>query len=218
MNRSALDRLGERLRGELHATDLTLLDSHRRSFAPTYDGVVDRIRSELGLEISGRPAKSTTAIVDKLRRSSMRLTQMQDIAGCRIVLSDIKSQDQLVAALGQMYEVVIFDRRLKPTHGYRAVHVVIRHETFPVEVQVRTELQHAWAEFSEKVADGFGIQVKYGQGPAHIQKLLKSTSNLGAILENEFERLLPGDELVTNARLALGRLMVRLANQYTLLK
>lgn len=79
-----VDRLGDRLRVGITAADLELLDGYRRGFRASYDWVIDRIRNEIGLEASGRPAKSTTAICDKLKRSSMRLTQMQDIAGCRI--------------------------------------------------------------------------------------------------------------------------------------
>jgi putative GTP pyrophosphokinase len=70
MKNSEVDRLGERLRHEVTSQDLTLLDSYRRGFRPAYDVVVDRIRDELGLEASGRPAKSTAAIVDKLRRGT----------------------------------------------------------------------------------------------------------------------------------------------------
>jgi putative GTP pyrophosphokinase len=113
MKRAELDRMGERLRLELTAEDLTLLDTYRRGFRGAYDAVVDRIRSELGLETSGRPAKSTSAIVDKLRRGTMRFTQMQDIAGCRIVVPSIAEQDRLTQALGEMFRVVVVDRDSK---------------------------------------------------------------------------------------------------------
>lgn len=186
MNRSELDRLGERLRSGLNAADLTLLDQHRQSYAGAYNAAVGRIRSELGLEVSGRPAKSTNAIVDKLRRSSMRLTQMQDIAGCRIIVADIATQDQIAAALTAMFDVTVFDRRAKPSHGYRAVHLIVRDADFPVEVQIRTELQHSWAEFSEKLADRCGIQVKYGGGLSELQDVLTDTSKLVATFEDAF--------------------------------
>jgi ppGpp synthetase/RelA/SpoT-type nucleotidyltranferase len=55
------------------------------------------IRDQLGLEPTGRPAKSTTSITEKLHRESIRLTQIQDIAGCRIVISDIAEQERVVA-------------------------------------------------------------------------------------------------------------------------
>ena len=99
MTNAELDRLGERLRAGVTAQDLTDLDRYRRSFRASYDAVVDRVRTELNLEVSGRPAKSTSAIVDKLRRSSMRLTQMQDIAGCRIAVAGILAMLNVSIAL-----------------------------------------------------------------------------------------------------------------------
>lgn len=178
VNKSDLDRLGDRLRGGISPEDLTFLDTYRRGFRNAYDSVVDRVRAELGLEASGRPAKSTPAIVDKLCRSSMRLTQMQDIAGCRVVVPDIPAQDRVIARLDQMFDATVIDRRVKPSNGYRAVHVVVREVGLPVEVQVRTDLQHVWAESSEKLADAFGSQLKYGGGPKEIRELLDDFSRM----------------------------------------
>jgi ppGpp synthetase/RelA/SpoT-type nucleotidyltranferase len=59
-----------------------------------------------------------------------------------------------------MFDVTVVDRRAKPSHGYRAVHVVVRESGLPVEVQVRTELQHSWTELSESLADTFGSDLK----------------------------------------------------------
>ena len=178
VNKSDLDRLGDRLRGGISPEDLTFLDTYRRGFRNAYDSVVDRVRAELGLMASGRPAKSTPAIVDKLCRSSMRLTQMQDIAGCRVVVPDIPAQDRVIARLDQMFDATVIDRRVKPSNGYRAVHVVVREVGLPVEVQVRTDLQHVWAESSEKLADAFGSQLKYGGGPKEIRELLDDFSRM----------------------------------------
>ena len=83
--KSQIDRLGDRLRkGDFGDGDLRDLDAYRRSFGQGYEEVVSRIRNALKLEPSGRPAKSTTSIVEKLRRETIRLSQMQDIAGCRL--------------------------------------------------------------------------------------------------------------------------------------
>lgn len=117
----------------------------------------------------------------------MRFTQMQDIAGCRIVVPGIGEQNRISALLGTLFDVTVFDRRIKPSHGYRAVHVVVRQSEQPVEVQIRTTLQHAWAELSEKTADEFDSALKYGGGPAPIRHILDGFSSLIADFENKLD-------------------------------
>lgn len=53
-----------------------------------------------------------------------------------------------------------------------------------IEVQVRTGLQHLWAEFSEKLSDRLGVEIKYGGGAEHTRKLLRSASKLVADLDD----------------------------------
>jgi putative GTP pyrophosphokinase len=157
--------------------DLRMLDSYRLSFALAYEAVLQQVRASYGPAVSGRPAKSTTAIVEKLKRESIRLSQMQDIAGCRVVVSDIAHQNMLTQKLSTSFSrTMIFDRRKNPSHGYRAVHFVVQIESRHVEVQIRTQLQHLWAELSEKLADKFGIAVKYGGGVEAIRQQLRSLS------------------------------------------
>jgi putative GTP pyrophosphokinase len=183
LSRAAIDQLGDRLRGGVTEEDLRLLDRYRRSFRPDYEQVVDAVRSATGAEVSGRPAKSTTAIVDKLGRSSMRLSQMQDIAGCRTIVANTVEQDKVVGVIKGLFVCQVSDRRVRPSHGYRAVHVIARPNQVPIEIQVRTRLQHRWAELSEKFADRFGIEVKYGGGNTELQENLQKASDLIRIQE-----------------------------------
>ena len=105
VSKTQLDRLGDRLRkGDISEADLRLLDQFRRSFFDAYEKVVGMIRQELALELTGRPAKSTSSIVEKLRRESIRLTQLQDIAGCRLIVPSIVEQDNVVQALAKLFE------------------------------------------------------------------------------------------------------------------
>ena len=166
LSKTQVDKLGDRLRkGDITEADLRLLDDYRRSFSEAYEFVVRAIRDELGLEPTGRPAKSTTSIIEKLLRESIRLSQIQDIAGCRLVVSGIEEQNGTVTLLQKLFRgVTVVDRRKNPSHGYRAVHLIVRHEGKLVEIQVRTSLQHLWAELCEKEADVFDPLIKYGGG------------------------------------------------------
>src|SRR5262249_6618844 len=95
---------------------------------------------------TGRPAKSTTSVIEKLRRESIRLSQIQDIAGCRLIGAKIHDQNQMVTDLVAAFSTTtIIDRRKNPSHGYRAVHVIVQSQGRLIEIQVRTALQHLWA-------------------------------------------------------------------------
>ncbi|MFT3897180.1 MAG: hypothetical protein QM719_05725 [Thermomonas sp.] len=167
---------------------MTELDEYRASFIPAYDLVVARLRGPLKYAVTGRPAKSTTALVDKLNRQHVRLSQVQDIAGCRIVVEDIVLQDQAVRALDVFIDnPKVYDRRKTSSNGYRAVHLVADIEGRKVEVQVRTKFQHLWAEISEKVSDTMGPDLKYGVGDPEALSFLNNLSV--AILKVEQEEV-----------------------------
>jgi putative GTP pyrophosphokinase len=179
ISKSKIDRLGDRLRkGNTTDDDLRLLDEYRRSFTYAYDTVVGRIRQNLKIEPTGRPAKSTTSISEKLRRESIRLTQVQDISGCRLIVPEIAAQEKLVASLVEIFsESTVIDRREKPSHGYRAVHIIVWITQKAVEIQVRTALQQGWAELSEKLSDLIDPAIKYGGGEEDIKRILDMTSS-----------------------------------------
>lgn len=179
LSKSQVDRLGERLRKGSHSDDeIGLLDEYRRSFDDAYQFVVRTLR-DLGFEPTGRPAKSTTSIVEKLRRESIRLSQVQDIAGCRFVVPTIVEQEKSLEVLQTKFaDATVVDRREKPSHGYRAIHVIPIVDGMPVEIQLRTSLQHLWSELSEKLSDLRDPGIKYGSGPKAWRVLLERKSDL----------------------------------------
>ena len=119
------------------------------------------------------------------------MTQIQDIAGCRLIVPEIAAQERVVASLAEIFpERIISDRRKKPSHGYRAVHVIVSVSRKAVEVQVRTALQHVWAELSEKLSDLIDPAVKYGGGDPDIKELLSEASLTVAEQESNESRIL----------------------------
>jgi len=113
MTKTQIDRLGNRLKtGKATPEELRMLDEFRRSFSPAYEKVISAIEDQLNLKPTGRPAKSTTSISEKLTRESIRLTQIQDIAGCRVVVVDVAEQNRVVAELVRMFpDARLIDRR-----------------------------------------------------------------------------------------------------------
>lgn len=177
MTRAQLDRLGDRLRaGSTERSDLIALAEYRNQFVAATDMVaetIDSLFTSFRADISQRPSKSTQSIVAKLKREHIRLTQMQDIGGVRIIVSKIALQDRVLTKLQAVFEDYrTVDRRNSPQFGYRAVHMIVKQDDCFIEIQVRTRLQNVWAQSSEKLADRFGQELKYGAGQPDVMGLL----------------------------------------------
>ena len=198
ISNSEIDRLGERLRlsgpgpgqpSSPSPPDLIMLDTYRRTFEPAYRSVVSAIETELSVATSGRPSKVTDSIVWKLQRQeTLRLSQMQDIAGCRLEVDSIAEQDKLVSKLQDLFEQAKSHDRRDRLGDYRAFHLVVPVNGRWVEIQVRTQMQHLWATISETLAAAYrSPELKYGADfPARpdLRRQLKEFSALIAGLES----------------------------------
>lgn len=174
MSRSQIERLGLRLVAKEGppAEDLELLHGLLVARSEQLDRAEARLREGLAIVPTSR-VKNTETILEKLRRGGgSGLKSIQDLAGMRIVGGfDRQGQDELVERIVALFRdgervPKVVDRRAEPMHGYRAVHVVVFPEGAPIEIQVRTEWQHEWAEFFEKLADRVGRGIRYGEPPA----------------------------------------------------
>ena len=196
LSKTQIDRLGDRLRrGPPSEADLRLLDEYRLSFGDAYDAIIRTMRERLHLEPTGRTAKTPSSIAEKLRRESIRLSQIQDIAGCRIIVPDVFTQDHITVLLRDTFpETRVMDRRKNPSHGYRAVHVIVITQGASVEIQVRTALQDLWAELSERLSDVVDSSIKYGGGDPENQQWLLLISDSIAGWEELETRLHPDDQ------------------------
>lgn len=143
-----------------------------RAALPSYERLRDevvadttRLLTAAGLNIhhvTGR-VKRPASLADKLRRKPGRyhtLTDVTDLVGVRVI-TYFESDVNVVARLMEEHHVVDWDhsidksRRHDPDRfGYMGVHYVVRAEPDLVpqlpgarfEVQIRSILQHAWAE------------------------------------------------------------------------
>jgi ppGpp synthetase/RelA/SpoT-type nucleotidyltranferase len=175
MSRSQIERLGIRLAKspDLDPSDLAALHKLLVIYGDALAEAVRAVDSDLGITPTAR-IKTTGTILEKLERlGGSWLKSIHDIAGMRIVGTfDRKGQDALVARLVELFadgsrSPEIVDRRVTPSHGYRAVHVIVVVRSIPVEIQVRTQLQNEWADLFEKLADKIGRSVRYGEPPQH---------------------------------------------------
>jgi len=190
LSRTQVNQLGDRLRaGPFTDSDRELLLEYRASFLPVYRQVVEAIRERLGIDPTGRPEKTPESIVAKLIRTKIELARMQDIAGCRLTVTDISAQDRVLVQLVELFPSArVTDRRVNPSFGYRAVHVIASLDGKTVEIQVRTFLQNFWASISERAADQYGIELKYGGAPpgAEVARhVLDWAASAIAVIESE---------------------------------
>jgi ppGpp synthetase/RelA/SpoT-type nucleotidyltranferase len=172
MSRAAIDRLGVRLarHDQISSSDL----NEFAQIIDVYQQVLDDVQAQLaaiGYQAVTRP-KTTLTLVEKLRReTNMKLSRMQDVAGARIIVSDRPAQDSARDKICAHFETLGHtcgerDRRKNPSHGYRALHVIVQVGPVPVEIQIRTELENDWAQIFEKLGDRWGRGIRYGNAPA----------------------------------------------------
>jgi hypothetical protein len=167
-----LRRLGRRLAqpGLISDEDYEMLARVAEAYQAVLDKVEEKLQ-ELGYQATTR-VKTTGTLIDKLRRTPhLSLGGIHDVAGARIVLDGgRREQDQVAERIMTMFADCPrapekIDRREQPSHGYRAVHVVVFEDSTPVEIQIRTKFQDVWAQISEKLGDRWGRGLRYGEGP-----------------------------------------------------
>jgi len=168
-SKNEANRLGKRLAAEapLTAKDEDLLEEILSAYFEAQKIAQDRL-ARLGLQATGR-VKETPTLKEKLRKqSTMQLLSLDDVAGVRMVLhGGRKAQDRAVAAILMEFNSELakkpIDRRATPSHGYRAVHVIVRLGELKVEIQVRTQLQDLWAQVIETLGTKWGRELRYGE-------------------------------------------------------
>jgi hypothetical protein len=126
--------------------------------------------------------KRLSSIEAKLRRfDTMRLSQMQDIGGCRAIVGNAKVVTSLIRCYedstgsGRHKLIKVNDYIQNPkSDGYRSRHLVYEYYSKSrknrvyngkkIEIQIRSRLQHAWATAVETVDTFTGQALKSSGG------------------------------------------------------
>jgi putative GTP pyrophosphokinase len=148
-------------------------------------GLRSMVRTEgCAVEVSQR-LKRVPTILDKLKREpSLSLAKMQDIGGCRAVLSSVDEVRRVEARLRRNRPPVsVSDYIATPRDsGYRGVHVVVEYDGRNIEMQLRTHVMHEWAISVERISWRLQTNLK-GDGDHIVQQLLRVISEAMAIEE-----------------------------------
>lgn len=195
-----VDRAGETLRAAMRAATrptrraeveeaLSVIERWRASFRDPLQRVlgelVDLVAQEApGSEddVSARP-KRLPSTARKLLRITTRLSQMEDIGGCRAKLPDAgRVQAVLASIVGRWPTARVDDYTAKPQPtGYRAVHVVVTEAGRRIEIQLRAPGQNRWADEVERWSDRLGHDLKNGEGPAELVEYFRRAAERIAI-------------------------------------
>lgn len=160
-SRSQRDALGERLKADLSREAV----DEFHELLLMYQGPLEVVQARLaanGYRTSAPRLKSIPGVRMKLQRDETTLAGMRDIAGCRVLCTDLEQvriRDELLRDLPGARLVKDIDT---VRQGYRAVHVEAVIDGRRVEVQLRSDLQHRWAELAEVVGDLWGKDFRYG--------------------------------------------------------
>lgn len=204
-SKGRVDRAGRALveagDGPLPEADLRVFGNWRSSHAFPLNTFQVYLRTT-ARKVCGEPLvsqrlKRMPSTVEKLRRfPRMKLSQMQDIGGCRAVVDSV---DQ-VMLVREAYR----QSRIKhcPTNGrdyienpkasgYRGVHLVYRyrgtgkavHNGLLIEIQLRTKLQHAWATAVETAGAFLGQALKSSEGEKDWLRFFSLVSSAFALNE-----------------------------------
>ncbi len=200
-SKERVNRAGDIIRngGRLTAEDVAYLDAWRgshRYVLNTFQAILRRKTRGTDIVVAQRLKRRWT-IVDKLyREPGMRLSRMDDVAGCRLIFSDVETLARFRAEFHQSrfkhrrknnLDKYDYISRPKPL-GYRGVHDIYEYNSkstkgapyrgLLLELQYRTQCQHAWATCVEIVTHFTGHEPKFNRGDAAHIEFFKLASEL----------------------------------------
>ncbi len=167
--------------------------------------------------ISSQRLKRVPSIIKKLKRkyhgkkATMKLTQMQDIAGCRVIMPNVNLAKKLYQEYyckGDLKHKKINEKNYidePKSDGYRSIHLVYKfksdknkdkYNNLLVEVQIRSKLEHIWATAVETAGLFTGQAIKSNEGEKEWQDFFRLVSSAFAKIEKT--PIVPGTPSDTN--------------------
>lgn len=157
----------------------------------TYVDKVDTSGDKDSSPMIAKRLKRTESIINKLNRyEGMQLTRINDIGGCRAVLSSDKKVQKLTRLLTKDGHFELRRDYIKEPKdsGYRSIHLIGMFEDEdgaikPVELQIRTRIQHSWATALEIVDLYTRQSIKTNAGSKDWTDFFIHVSTIFALLE-----------------------------------
>lgn len=216
-SKGAIDRAGELLvpwwqfkatiSDEELATAYRVIQNWRTSHA------MPLLTFRMGLEQRAKRVESSAIVAQRLKRFSsvmnklgrepnMKLSQMQDLGGCRAIVSSVEVVERLSSLYRGDSSLLIESEgtlkcydyiRMPKSDGYRGIHVVGRYKArvqknepwngHRIEIQLRSQLQHAFATAVETVTTFTRQPLKFGAGPDEWRRFFSLVGSAFAMRE-----------------------------------
>ena len=240
-SRAQVDRAGEALRSDSatpveRARARAILGDwraqHRLPLVSIRTLLYQRTRRVAAAAFVAQRLKRLPSVEAKLRRfRCMKLSRMQDIGGCRAVLSstaEVEALTRLCRKGKQAHRLSgEWDYLTKPKKdGYRGVHLVYRfHSESParcvrnglrIEIQIRSELQHAWATAVETVDVLRETRLKVGGPGNHDWKRFFALMGSAHAFEEGLPEVPGTPPTLAEVRSEVGELAKRLGARHVL--
>jgi ppGpp synthetase/RelA/SpoT-type nucleotidyltranferase len=192
LSQKKINKSGKRFRDSIpEDDDYEILEQYKKS----YDEILIKYSSEISkllisknfdFVMAGR-LKRTSSIIRKLQRPNnhgMDFTRMSDIAGTRIIVKNLKTQDDVIQEIKNNFILEReYDYRASE-QNYKSVHLVIKDDNNKYfEIQIRTLAQQTWADESEE----FGEHAKQGFYTEQVGEYLSMLSDIVYKIDNEIE-------------------------------
>jgi ppGpp synthetase/RelA/SpoT-type nucleotidyltranferase len=155
-----------------------------------YELIAQLRRQKLGVAgATGARLKRMPSIRRKLANIPGNLNQMNDLAGCRVILPGMEDVEAFLDGIrsgtaNEVFREYPYIQAMKPD-GYRSHHMVLKfrgagdeavYQGRRVEVQIRTQLQHSWATAVEAVGLYRREDLKAGRGDTNWLRLFRLMS------------------------------------------
>ena len=155
---------------------------------------------ESGVVIAQRLKRFSSMMNKLVREPTMKLSQMQDLGGCRAILSSVEAVNALCEIYrsnqprSNLFGVKCYDYINTPKDdGYRGIHIVGRYNARVdsrepwngqrIEIQLRSRLQHAFATAVETVTTFTQEPLKFGAGPIEWRRFFSLMGSALALRE-----------------------------------
>jgi ppGpp synthetase/RelA/SpoT-type nucleotidyltranferase len=147
--------------------------------------------------VTAARVKQMRSIRKKVREQTIGIDRMQDLGGCRVIVTTMAQVDSVAAMCLKAFPHDFvrqkdYTREIKEL-GYRSNHMIYRfrprddeEEVFDgrfIELQIRTRLQHSWATAAEAIGVFRNEDFKHGEGDPKWLRLLRLVAEEFALTE-----------------------------------